>query len=149
MEVEALESFEVVGRLDLGAERAEAGAGGAGIVEFDVDLGVLRVDAQAEGDLTSGGQRGGLMALPLRRRVERDVVGDAEEVGELLVLEGRRVGVDFAAEFFAAEERLVDAAGGRAREVLRDQLRFAELREALEREQDLGARAVHDRAQDA
>ena len=57
--------------------------------------------------------------------------------------------MDLAAEFFAAEERLVDAAGGRAREILRDRLRFAELGEALEREEDPGARAVHHRAQDA
>ena len=149
MEVEPLESFEVGRRFDLGAERAEARAGGAGVVEFDVDLGVLRVDAEAEGELAAGREGGGLVALPLRRGIEGDVVGDAEEVGELLILKGRRVGMDFAAEFLAAEERLVDAAGGGAHEILRDQLRFAELGEALEREEDLGAGAVHHRAQDA
>ena len=41
MEVQAFEAFEVGGRLDLGAERAEAGAGGARVVELDVDLGVI------------------------------------------------------------------------------------------------------------
>ena len=54
MEVEPLESLEVGRRFDLGAEGAEARAGGAGVVEFDVDLGVLRVDAEAEGELAAG-----------------------------------------------------------------------------------------------
>jgi hypothetical protein len=79
VEVQAFESVEVVGRPDLGPERAQAGARGAGVIEFDVDLGVLRVDAQAEGDLAAGGERGGLVALPLRRGIEGDVVGYAGE----------------------------------------------------------------------
>jgi hypothetical protein len=77
------------------------------------------------------------------------VVGDAEQVRELLVLEGRRIGVHLAAELLAAEQGLVQARGRGAREVLRHELRLAELGEALERQEDLGARAVHHRAQDA
>ena len=43
----------------------------------------------------------------------------------------------------------MQAARRRSREVFRDERELAELREALEREQDLRARAVHDAAQHA
>jgi hypothetical protein len=62
MEVQALEAVEVGRILDLGAERAEARAGRAGIVELDVDLGVLGIDAQAEGDFAAGGEGRGPVA---------------------------------------------------------------------------------------
>ena len=67
---------------------------------------------------------------------------------EFFVLEGWRVGVDFAAEFFATEERFVDAAGGGAGEVFPDHRSFAELSEALEGQKNLHARPIHHRTED-
>lgn len=66
---------------------------------------------------------------------------------ELFVLEGGRVSVDFAVEFFATEEGFVDAAGRGANEVLPDHRGFAELGEALEGQKNFDARSVHHRAE--
>ena len=52
--------------------------------------------------------------------------------------------MDLAAEFLAAQQGLVDAARRGADEVFRNQLGLAELREALKREEDLSAGAIHD-----
>ena len=54
---------------------------------FDFNLGVLRIDAEAKGDLALGRLGRGPIALPLRNRIEGHVVGHAQELCELFVLE--------------------------------------------------------------
>jgi hypothetical protein len=67
----------------------------------------------------------------LSGRVEGEVVSVREEEFEVLVLEGRGVGVDLSLEELTSEEGLMQAACGGASEVLADEGRLAGLGETL------------------
>ena len=118
---------------------AQARAGGAGVVERDLDLAVLRVAAQAHLDLPAAGAHRGQVALELGARVEHQVVGVAQGLGQVLGRKGRRVGVHLPAELLAREAGLVGAARAAAVQVRTQHVEGGPEGEALEREQHLAA----------
>lgn len=139
VEVEALQSSEVFPFEGVGAG-SESAPGRAGVVERDLDLGVLGIDAQAgAGHVETSGTcfvEHGAEGAPLTERVEADVIGDGEDLTHFLGLECGRVDVDLAVELLAGKHGFMETAGAAATEVLADEWEGGKHGEALQREQD-------------
>ena len=138
VEVEPAEPVHQLGA-ELPARHAEPRAGRGRVVERHLHLGVLRVDPHAGAHAGRPHQRA--EPLPLRERVHHHVVGDGEDLAQLLLGEGRRVDVDLLVHLVAPEPGLGQRAGRDPAQVLADDREQAPHREALEREQHLAAGA--------
>ena len=99
---------------------AHARSGGAGVVERRADLGIFGVDAQAARDPCAVGLDHRAEALVLREGVEGDVAAAAEQLGEVGLGVGRRIGVGGGAHLVEDEARLPNGAGRGARDVFAD-----------------------------
>ena len=117
VEVEALDAFEIV-IVHEGGEDAEAGAGGAGIVDFGAGLSVFGVDAEAGGDLAVGAEDLFAILLPLGEGIEDDMIGDLDELGHFGWLVGGGEDVDVATEVLGTEAGFEESARGGSGEVV-------------------------------
>ncbi|KAF5042250.1 hypothetical protein DSECCO2_514570 [anaerobic digester metagenome] len=148
--VQARHPFEQVGPEVL-APDAQARARRARVVDGHRALGVLGVDAHAELDLPA--ETLGLFGdqapegLQLAEGIEDDVVGRGAEVEDVGLGVAGREGVHLAAELLAAEPGLVRRTGADAVQDLPQDREDAPHGEALERQQDLAARAFLDPGQ--
>src|SRR5690606_26241177 len=94
------------------------------------------------------GQHSLPVAMPLVQGIEDEVVGKAEQLGHLGGLVGGGKDVDLPTEFLVPEPGLVQATGGRAREVGAQQGIERETGEGLLRQEDAGAGCLLDATED-
>jgi len=147
VKVKAFDPDEIVFVHVLG-EDAEAGAGGAGIVDFGDGLGILRIDPEAGRNRTLSGEDFFAVAGPLAEGVKDDVIGDLKELRHFLRRVSGGKDVDFAAEFFGAESCLVEPAGGGSGEIVPEGGVKVEAGEGLLREEDFGTGFLLDMLED-
>ena len=89
---------------------SQPGFRGAGIVNFNRSLRVFRIAADSEADIFRGGSQRA-ETLPLRKRIEDDVVAPAQQFPEVLFgICGGESG-NFLAEFLAAEPGFIRRTG--------------------------------------
>ena len=108
--------------------------------------GALRIEPQAAALPCRAGKAA--VGLPLRERVEHNVVGVLQKLAELALRVGRRVDMGLAAEFLMTEPCLVQTGGRCARQILPNQRVHGKHRERLLRQQDLRAGASGNVPQD-
>ena len=113
----AVKALDVVGQLqgELVGRDAKPGAGGTGVVQSGAYLGILRIDAQADGDALPHHT---VETLVLRKGVEGKVRGTADDVVELRVGVGRRIGVRPFPKLFESQACLAERACRRGAYVL-------------------------------
>ena len=140
----AMEALDVGGQLigQLLGTDAEAGARRAGIVEERLDLGVARIDAQAEAQAGMGREHGAVVARVLGEGVEGDVGREARDLGGLVVGESGREGVDRRAKVLVAQAGLVERGGRRGVDILAEDGERLPQRKGLEGQNDLNISLV-------
>ena len=117
MEVQTLNAVQQFG-FELVFGDAQAAELAAGVVKVGLHCGILRVDADAATHVSLEGAF--LEPAPLAKAVERDVVGEGQNLVNLSVLVGRCKYVNFFPHFFFGESCLVQTAGRGSREVFCD-----------------------------
>ena len=141
VEVESFNAIEELG-LEFDFGHAEAGVLTAGVVNVCFDCRKFRVHADAGTDAV--GERLVLETLPLRKAVERDVVGGIENRVDFVVFVNRGKDVDFLVHLFAREAGFVKAGGGSAGEVFANERERTPEAVALEGADDFDAGLVLD-----
>ena len=114
MEMEPVNAFEEF-RLEFFFGHAEAGELTARVVNVGFDCRKFRVHADA--GTHAVGERLVLVALPLRKTVERDVVRCIEDGVDFVVFVNGCKDVNFLVHLFAGEAGFVEARGGGAGEI--------------------------------
>ena len=147
VEVEALNAVEQL-RLEILYRNAEARIRTARVIHRVVARlrGALRIEPQAAALPCCTGKAA--VGLPLRERVEHNVVGVLQNLAELALRVGRRVDMGLAAEFLMTEPCLVQTGGRCARQILPNQRVHGKHRERLLRQQNLRAGASGNVPQD-
>ena len=123
---------------------AHARSGGAGVVERRAYLGIFGVDAQAAGDPCAVGFDHRAEARVLGEGVEGDVAAAAEQLGEVGLGVGRRIGVGGGAHLVEDEAGLPDGAGRGAWDVFADDGEDVPQGGGFQGEDDLYAGALLD-----
>ena len=145
VEVEAFNAVEKLG-LEFDFGHAEAGVLTAGVVNVCFDCRKFRVHADASTHAV--GERLVLKALPLRKAVERDVVGLIENRVDFVVFVNGGKDMDFLVHLFAREAGFVKAGGGGAGEVFANERERTPEAVALEGADDFYAGLVLDIGED-
>ena len=147
VEVEAFNAVEQL-RLEILYRNAETRIRTARVIHRVVARlrGALRIEPQTAALPCRTGKAA--VGLPLRERVEHNVVGVLQNLAELALRVGRRVDMGLAAEFLMTEPCLVQTGGRCARQILPNQRVHGKHRERLLRQQDLRAGASGNVPQD-
>ncbi len=146
MEMQPFEAVQFV-RLKISKRYPQAGAGGAGIVNRVLLLGMLGVYAQPAGDGSARRADPIPETAPLSERIEYDMVTDFQQLVKFIIPVGGGVDVHLTAHFLMAEPCLEQRACGSAAEIPADQRIQAEHRKTLLRQQNAAARAFRHRSQ--
>ena len=145
VEVEAFNAVEKLG-LEFDFGHAEAGVLTARVVNVGFDCRKFRVHADA--GTHAVGERLVLKALPLRKAVERDVVGLIEDFVDFVVFVNGGKDVNFLVHLFAREAGFVKAGGGSAGEVFANERERTPEAVALEGADDFNAGLFLDIVED-
>ncbi|MNT23282.1 hypothetical protein D3C72_1586960 [compost metagenome] len=144
VDMQAVDALHVL-RSKLRHREAQARAGLGRVVFGDLALGMFGVQPQADlEDLALGPRLGDQVgeARHLIRRVEDDVVGQAQDLGQILGLVGGRIGGQLALVELTRQPRLPQTGGADAVEVFPDDVRQRPHGKGLERQQDPGIAPV-------
>ena len=145
MEVEPVNAVEEFG-LEFFFGHAEAGELTARVVNVSFDCRKFRVHADA--GTHAVGERLVLESLPLRKAVERDVVGLIENGVDFIVFVNGGKDVDFLFHLFARKAGFVKARGSGTGEVFADERERTPEAVALEGADDFNAGLVLDIGED-
>ena len=150
VDVEAIHAFQML-RPQLVDRKAEPTMRLRGVIFGHFAFGMERVQAQADVEVhtvlaCSVDDR--LQACDLAGAVEDDMIGNAQNFGEIIGLVGGAIGRDLTTIFLSAEARFIDARGADAVKIFADDGPERPHGKSLERAQHFDATAITNVAQD-